>query len=258
MKFSVLFSDSSGNCTYIESGDTRILIDCGRSRKQINEALSRFGVDLSQINAIFLTHEHSDHVFGLKVIEKQYKTRVFGTDATFFALRGRESDEVVDEWNYTVMDAGTDLEIGPLTIHSFSIPHNASDPVGYTITEGEKKLGYVADLGTTPQVVRYNLKSCSALILEANHDPVMQRNSNRSEVLISRNLSRDGHLSNEQSAELLSAVACDCLRYVVPVHVSHECNTPDLVVHTLQSVIDYIAKDITLLRPEYPSPMIEL
>lgn len=258
MKFSVLFSDSSGNCTYIEAGDTRILIDCGRSRKQINDALAHFGTDLSQIDAIFVTHEHSDHVCGLRVIEKQYKTPVFGTEGTYVALRGRETGDVVDEWNFTIMDAGCDLELGPLTIHSFPIPHNASDPVGYTISEGDKKLGYVADLGETPQVVRYNLQSCSALILEANHDPVLQRNSNRAESLISRNLSRDGHLSNEQSAGLLTAVACDCLRYVVPVHVSHECNTPDLVVYTLQKAIDCVAKNIRLFPPEYPSPMVEL
>lgn len=258
MKFSVLFSSSEGNCTYIEANGTRILVDCGISRSRIADCLHHFDVTFDAIDAICLTHNHIDHVKALPVILRRHPIPVYATEGTFDALQSVLGDGLPDR-QCVVVDAGNSFTIGEgLTVHPFPVPHDAADAVGYTFEDGKSKLGFVSDLGEAPMMVRVNLRGCNGLVLESNHDPTMLEMSSRPPYLKQRIRGRSGHLSNQQAAELLADVASEQLRYVVPIHLSHECNTIDLALYELQQAAGQLASHPEVMAPVYPSPLLEI
>lgn len=226
MKFCVLASGSSGNCLYVESGETRVLIDAGVSRKIIQTRLSEIGVSLDTINALCVTHNHSDHTVGLPVIALRHHLPLYATEGTCTGVEVTTGKKF--EWN--VFQAGCTFEIGMLTFEAFSVPHDASDPVGFVISDGRCRLGIATDMGEVPEVVAHHLKGCNALIIEFNHDVELVLNSDRSWYLKQRILGRKGHLSNEQACELLKRVAGEQLRTLFLAHLSEECNTPVLAM----------------------------
>ena len=260
MKFAVLASSSAGNCTYVEGGGARILVDAGTNRKAIAAALEPLGVALADVDAILLTHEHDDHVSALAVVERRHGTPVYATFGTF---DGYEQDhggpDACDGWERTCFEPGEPFAIGGLSVEPFSTPHDAADPVGFVLSEaGGARLGFATDLGFATGLVERRLRGCTALALEFNHDPRMLEGSGRPPSLIQRIRGRDGHLSNEQAAELLAAVAGSGLRHVVPMHVSGECNTPELAVAAAREALRGGGLDPGIVRaPAFPTPLYE-
>ncbi len=196
----MLASSSAGNSIFIASPATRILIDAGLNRKQILARLEAIGEDARRLDAIFLTHEHMDHVAGLPVL-----TRTKGMRAPVFATCGTAAGI---DWNgsqpeVVVFQAGRGLSLGDLIVQSFTIPHDAADPVGYTVTVGKTKVSIVTDLGYVPNSVKWHLRDSQFILLESNHCPEMLRVGPYPWQVKQRILSRKGHLSNEAASEYI-------------------------------------------------------
>jgi phosphoribosyl 1,2-cyclic phosphodiesterase len=260
MKFAVLASSSAGNCTYVEGGGARILVDAGTNRKAIAAALEPLGVALADVDAILLTHEHDDHVSALAVVERRLGTPVYATFGTF---DGYEQDhggpDACDGWERTCFEPGEPFAIGGLSVEPFSTPHDAADPVGFVLSDGASRLGFATDLGFATELVAQRLRGCSALALEFNHDVRMLELSGRHPNLIQRIRGRSGHLSNDQAAELLASVAGPGLRHVVPMHLSGECNDPALAVAAARDALRAAGLDPGLVRPPAcPTPLYEI
>jgi phosphoribosyl 1,2-cyclic phosphodiesterase len=197
----VLASSSAGNSIFIASPATRILIDAGLNRKQILARLEAIGEDPWRLDGILVTHEHSDHITGLPVL-----TRTKGMKARVFATRG--TAEAIDwggpEPEVAVFQAGAEFEIGDLRIQSFTIPHDAADPVGFTVTVGKTKLSIVTDLGYLPNSVKWHLRDSQFILLESNHCPEMLRVGPYPWQVKQRILSRKGHLSNDAASDYIA------------------------------------------------------
>lgn len=258
MKFCLLASGSSGNCLYIEEGDTRILLDCGISCKQVLLRLREIGVDPATLSAICLTHDHSDHVGGLPVLLRKHPLPVYATEGTCSGVECRlEAGNV--EWN--VFAPGNPFQIGTLTFEPFAIPHDAGDPVGFVVHNASRRLGIATDLGHVPAMVAHHLRTCHALVLETNHDVEMLRKSDRAWSLKERIMGRHGHLSNEQGAEALEALLPGVLQTLVLAHLSEECNTPALARHRILDALTRrgCQETVTLhLASPLPSPFLSV
>ncbi len=216
----MLASSSAGNSIFVASPTTRILIDAGLNRKGILARLQAIGEDATQLDGIFLTHEHTDHIAGLPVLMKTVKAPLFATPQTADAL---EWDSVVPE--IVKFEAGTGIEIGDLRVQSFSIPHDARDPVGFTITRGSAKVAIVTDLGYVPDNVKWNLRGSQFILLESNHCPEMLKVGPYPWHLKQRILSRRGHLSNEAASDYIAAELPDETETLVLGHLSETNNS---------------------------------
>lgn len=262
MKFAVLASSSKGNCTYVEAGETRILVDAGLRCSGVCERLAAIGRSLSDVQAVLVTHGHSDHVAALPVIEGKTGLPVYATDGTAATVERDGRREKPDlAWNFAVFEAGEPFSLGDLEVEPFPVPHDAADPVGFVLRgPAGERLGFATDLGEAPLVVRHRLAGCGALVLEFNHDREMLLASDRAWSLKQRILGRSGHLSNEQAAELLAQVATPALRHLVPAHLSDECNLPSLAVAAARGALLQAGLDpaAVLRDPVYPTPLFEL
>ncbi len=210
----------SCNSIFIASATTRILIDAGLNRKEICARLQAIGEDALQLDGIFLTHEHSDHIAGLAVLMKTVKAPIFATAATASALEWSSVQPQVVEFA-----AGTGLQVGDLCIQSFSIPHDARDPVGYTVTCGTTKVSVATDLGYVPDNVRWNLRGSQFILLESNHCPEMLKVGPYPWHLKQRILSRRGHLSNEAASDYIATELPDETETLVLGHLSEQNNS---------------------------------
>ncbi|HBT96810.1 MAG TPA: MBL fold metallo-hydrolase, partial [Desulfobulbaceae bacterium] len=226
MRFAVLGSGSKGNCLYVESGGTAILIDAGFTGKEITRRLALIDRRPEQLAAIFLTHEHSDHVVGAGVLSRRLAIPVYANGGT--ALSGEAKMGRLHAWREFA--SGDRLEIGDLNLHSFTISHDASDPVGFVISDGVCRLASCTDTGYATNLICTRLAGCQALVLEFNHDPDMLKNGPYPLDLQQRIRSRRGHLANAQAAELLRGLLHDGLRQVVSAHLSETNNAPSLAL----------------------------
>ncbi len=224
MRFCVLSSGSSGNSMLVDSGNTRILIDAGISCKATAERLSKFGYSIESVDAICVSHDHSDHINGLRVIEKKYRIPLYATEGTCVAANMNIGVNL--DWN--VFMAGEDFSIGDFKITPFRVPHDTADPVGFVIDDGRGRLGVATDLGEAPDMVTWHLRDCDALVLEFNHDKDMLWESDRAWSVKNRISQRKGHLSNEQAADVLERVASPRLKDLFLAHMSAECNRAEL------------------------------
>ncbi|MDR2845275.1 MAG: MBL fold metallo-hydrolase [Puniceicoccales bacterium] len=229
----IIGSSSSGNCGLLVAGQTRVLIDAGFSARRIKQALSSIGENIEDIDAVFITHEHSDHIGGVSGLARLKRPVFFANQDTARAVQ--DTCEVARP-NWKIFETGTSFHFQDITVHAFSIPHDAADPVGYTFTFGDgtdasprQTVAWVTDLGYVPQLVREKLKCVDCLVLESNYDPAMLDNSTRPLSLKQRIRGRHGHLSNDDTLELLMTLENDRLRRVFLAHLSRECNTPALV-----------------------------
>lgn len=218
MRFAVLSSGSKANCTFVESGSTRILIDCGLSAKQTEVRLRLLGIDPDSIQAIVVTHEHSDHINGIPVFVKKRKIPVFANAGAAQSLESILSLEL--------FETGKSFTVGSLEFDPFSIIHDAVDPVGFVIRAEGFKFTQVTDLGKVTPLVINAVKDAHALVLESNHDLEMLYASEYPWELKQRINSSHGHLSNDAAAELLTEVLHSDLMHVVLGHLSENCNTP--------------------------------
>lgn len=226
MFFSVLGSGSRGNCTYIESGSTAILIDAGFSGREVEARLRLIGRSLDRLNAIFVTHEHQDHIHGVGVLSRRCRIPVYCNDGT---LRGGEKC-LGKLFNYQGFETGSTLCVQDLCVRSFSVFHDAQDPVGFCVDNGKKTVACCTDTGKVSRLVQQRLKGCNALILEFNHDLEMLKEGPYSLALQQRVRSDHGHLSNDDAAAFLQTMIHDRLQWVVLGHLSATNNHPDLAM----------------------------
>jgi phosphoribosyl 1,2-cyclic phosphodiesterase len=225
MKFSVLGSGSKGNCTLVESGSTRLLIDNGFSGKEIIGRLTRLGLVPEMLTALVITHEHDDHIKGVGVLARRLNLPVYANGATHRAAAHRIGPLPV----HREFGTGEPFVIGDLHIHPFSVSHDTADPVGFVVSDGTSRLGYCTDTGKITQLIKHHLQQCQALILEANHDVQMLQEGPYPLALKQRVLSSRGHLANGDSVDLAALLAEHHLQLLVLAHLSAINNHPDLV-----------------------------
>jgi len=258
VKFTILGSGSSGNCAYIETAEARILVDAGFSPLQIRKRLATIGRTPENLSGILITHEHSDHIAGLLGLADKFGIPVFCNrdtqDATVWALnpkgvrKKKTSPDVPDvaenlksKINWQLFATGAGFEIGDVTIESFSIPHDAQDPVGYLLRTAHGNIGFATDLGHTTKLVLDRIRFANVLVLESNHDvKMLQDCPRRSWPLKQRILGRHGHLSNEAAAEAAAQIMSAGLRHLYLAHLSRECNKPELAEHVMAEQLHHI------------------
>lgn len=228
LRFCILGSGSSGNCTYVSSGDTSILVDAGFSGKETVNRLGMIGVEPGDINAVCLTHEHSDHTSGLRVLCGRYGIMPYANRATIEALAASDPRYAGLRWN--IFSTGNGFKLGSLFVEPFSVPHDAYDPVGFVISGNNKRIGIVTDMGVPTHLIREKLKNCDALIVESNHDERMLEVASRPWQLKQRIAGRQGHLSNAKAAEMITEIAGPDLIHVFLSHLSADCNRPELAL----------------------------
>ncbi|MES2273567.1 MAG: MBL fold metallo-hydrolase [Chlamydiota bacterium] len=232
--FCPLASGSKGNCIYLGTANTRVLIDAGMSASLVRERLLEIDVDLASIQAILITHEHTDHIKGLEALAVKLKIPVLTNAETakgIYAALGVRP-------RFKIFTTGESFHFGDLLVHPFSIPHDTLDPVAFAIQIGELKLGFCTDLGHATSLVRKNLEHCDYLYLEANHQPSMVHACPRPQIYKQRVLGKQGHLSNEDSAALLTAVLNSKLKHVHLAHLSSECNCPELALKIVREACE--------------------
>lgn len=233
MKLCSIASSSEGNCIYIGTGEHHYLVDVGISRTRAVEGLKKIGVLPEQIEGIFITHEHSDHVKGLTVWQKKTPCPVYGTAETLHVLTHRKDACVIRQELMHPVEAGKTFCLGNTVIHPFSISHDAADPVGYTFSDETGKIGIATDLGKYTEDIIECLKGANALLIEANHDINMVEVGKYPFALKKRILGDFGHLSNDNAGRLVERLLGECLEYVLLGHLSKENNVKELAYETV-------------------------
>ena len=237
MRFEVLSSGSKGNTTYIETNSTKIIIDMGNSCKYVVEKLNLLGIDPNDIDAIMLTHIHTDHTNGLKTLLKKYNIKVYLASSMLKYLPFIS--------NYFIIDDSIDsLVIGDVNIDVIRTSHDVEDSFGYVVNNLDKSVVYITDTGYINQRYFDLLKNRNAYVFESNHDVEMLTNGRYPFELRQRILSDKGHLSNYDSAKYLASFIGDNTKYIILAHLSEENNTVSLAHNTLitrldKSKIDY-------------------
>lgn len=228
--FCPLASGSKGNCLYIGTEKTKLLIDAGIGIKNLKERLELIGVHLSQIDAVIVTHEHTDHIKGLERLACEDQIPVFVNSDTACAI----ASYVKKAPRFKIFSTGEYFSFGDIEILPFSIPHDAADPVGFTFHLEGLKIGVCADLGFVSTSIVQTLKKCDYLYVEANHQPSMVYASARPAIYKQRVLGRQGHLSNEECSSLIEQIFHPNLKQIYLAHLSSECNHPDVALGTVQ------------------------
>ena len=228
--FCPLASGSKGNTIFIGTKNTRILIDAGIGLKAMSLRLAEIGVDLSDIDAILITHEHTDHIYGLPSITRQHNIPIFANADTAKAI----IHTLDGEFKFKIFSTGEPFTFGDIEIHPFSIQHDTLDPVAFTIRYNSLKMGFCADIGFVTSLVKSQLRDCDYLYLEANHEPSMVHASQRPLIYKQRVLSRQGHLSNGECADLLAEITHDGLKHIHLAHLSQECNAPEVALRAVR------------------------
>ncbi|MBN1141047.1 MAG: MBL fold metallo-hydrolase [Deltaproteobacteria bacterium] len=223
MRVCLLASGSKGNSLFVEAGGRRILIDAGLSCREMTGRLDQLGVRPEQIDALFVTHEHVDHIRGLLPFASRYETPVYCHPLT---RGGIPFWERLKTWEKFGPEAG--VKLGEVKVQGFPITHDAAAPLGFILDTPEGKVGIATDLGLATRLVAERLKACRVLVLESNHDEAMLRDGPYPWFLKQRIRSRHGHLSNEASSQLLEYLLWENLEAVFLAHLSQENNTPGL------------------------------
>lgn len=238
MRLMSIDSGSSGNCIYIGSDNTHILIDAGISRKRIAEGLKSIDLDMKDISAVFVTHEHSDHIQGLGVMSRKDEIPIYGSNGTIEGIKNVKNLGAMPSDIFNSMPSDIDYEIGDLTIHPFRVSHDANEPFAYTVMHGNNKMGVITDLGFYDDYIVSNLQSMDAVLVEANHDINMLQVGSYPYYLKQRILGNKGHLSNENSGRLLAELLNNNMKGVLLGHLSKENNYAKLAYETVKLEID--------------------
>lgn len=251
MRMMTIASGSSGNCIYIGSEHTHILIDAGISRRKIEEGLRLAGLALSDISAVFVTHEHSDHTKGLGVMSRKDEIPVYSTQGTLTGIFETAAMGSLTTGLFHPIEPDTDIVLQDLTIHPFSVSHDAREPVAYTVSCGEHKAGVATDLGFYDEYIVDNLKDSDALLIEANHDVNLLQVGSYPYYLKQRIMGNKGHLSNETSGRLINRLLSERVKSILLGHLSKENNYDQLAFETVRCEIDmsdscFKAKDFNI------------
>ncbi|MGH7977648.1 MAG: MBL fold metallo-hydrolase [Limisphaerales bacterium] len=254
-KFTILGSGSSGNCAYVETENCRILVDAGFSPRQIRARLASIGRAPENLSAILITHEHSDHIAGLLGIADKFQIPVYCNrdtqDATIWTFKNKWSkktnlaleaaDTFTTKINWQLFSTGASFEIADILVETFSIPHDAQDPVGFLLRTPRGNIGFATDLGHTTRLVLDRIRAANVLVLESNHDvKMLQDCPRRAWPLKQRILGRHGHLSNVDAAEAAAQIMSADLRHLYLAHLSRECNKPELAQHVMAEQLHHI------------------
>lgn len=227
-------SGSSGNCIYVGSDNTHIIIDAGISGKRIEEGLHKVGITGGDLSGILITHEHSDHISALGVMARRYHVPMYATKGTIEEIKKIKSLGRIDEDLFCEIHPEDDFCIKDLTIKPVRVSHDASDPVSYHVSNASSSVGVLTDLGCYNDHIIECYKDVDALLLEANHDVNMLQVGSYPYPLKQRILSDRGHLSNENSGRLLSRLLHDDMKAVLLGHLSHENNLAELAYEAVR------------------------
>lgn len=234
MRLCSIASGSSGNCIYIGSDQTHLLVDTGISKKRIEEGLAELGVTGEELKGILITHEHTDHIQGLGAFSRRYGVQIYGTRGTIAGIRGCKGVGKIEEELYQEIDLDKPFTIGDVKIRPFAISHDAKEPSGYRMECQGRCVAIATDLGEYDDYIIENLKNLHAIVLEANHDVHMVEVGPYPYHLKQRVLSRKGHLSNELTGRLLCNILHDKLKYIVLGHLSKDNNYDELARETVK------------------------
>lgn len=230
MQVAVLASGSKGNCTFIELEGVKILVDAGISARKIKQELAAIGHDINDIAGVFITHEHTDHIRGLQTLTKRHNLQIYSRPDTFRSMSCYK--DIVPECIHAIGDS---VRLGRVLVKAFPIPHDAADPVGYSVI-GSKKCTVATDLGFVTTDIQQALDGAHVAVLEANHDVEMLKNGPYSWALKQRILGNRGHLSNDMTGWTLARLK-NRPRHVFLAHLSEHNNAPNVALSTVQNIL---------------------
>ncbi len=261
LKFCSLYSGSSGNSLFVETPNTKILIDAGVSSKKIESALNGLEVDIHDIDAILVTHEHSDHIKGLPILAKKFGIPVYANRETWDAMPNVA--EKVELENQNCFKPNEKFDIGDLKILPFQIPHDAAKPCGFNLFYENQKISIATDLGHMDYSLIKNLEESEFILLESNYDPNILKCSKYPYLLKQRIAGPNGHLSNEMAGKTISYLMKSGLTKVMLGHLSKENNFPELAYQTvidelLSNNFDENKLSMSVASREKPSNVIEI
>lgn len=232
--FCPLASGSKGNSIFVGTKATRILIDAGLSYSMLCQRLSEISIDIDTIQAVLVTHEHIDHISALRLLSERLKIPILANAETAkgicSALKMRP--------RFKIFTTGEPFIFQDMEVYPFSVPHDTLDPVGFILQLEELKLGFCTDLGYVTSLIKEKLSLCDYLYLEANHEPSMVHASHRPMIYKERVLSRQGHLSNQECADLIVGLYHGKLKHVHLAHLSSECNHEELALKTVREALE--------------------
>lgn len=251
MRLCSIASGSSGNCVYVGTDATHLLVDVGISKKRTETGLQELGIRMQDLDGILLTHEHADHISGLGVIARKYGIPIYGTSGTIGAIRANHAMGTIDEELFHYVRADEKLTVKDMTLYPIRTSHDAAEPVAYRVSHDKKKIGIITDLGCYNDYTVECLQGLDLLYLEANHDINMLQVGSYPYYLKQRILGKKGHLSNEAAGKLLSRLLHDGMKAIVLGHLSQENNLPELAYETVRvevemSETEYKANDFPL------------
>ena len=239
MRLCSIASGSSGNCIYVGSKETHVLVDVGISCKRIEEGLRKAELTGHDLAGVFITHEHSDHIQGLGVLARKFGIPMYATKGTIDGIiHSAKSLGAYDTGLFREVVPDEDIQLGDMTIHPFRIPHDANEPCGYRFESEGSKAAIATDMGTFSPYIVENLQGVNAILLEANHDVRMLQAGPYTYALKQRILSDRGHLSNDNSGLLLNKILHDDLKHILLGHLSRENNMPELAFETVKLEIN--------------------
>ena len=274
MKLTVLGSGSTGNAVLIVAGETRVLVDAGLSAKELARRLALVGEDIRRLDGVLVTHEHGDHVGGLRVLLRSVDCPVYISATTCDAYISERTTLGNDEFRKRAaalsnrveqIESSKDFRIGEIDFHPFTIPHDAADNFGFTATHQGVKIATLMDFGHITTLISQQLRGCAAILMESNHSRDMLKACDSYPwELKQRILSRLGHLSNEDVAEWLRDGFDGCARHIVLAHLSQRANNPYLAKISAEVALQERAPlfpaetQISLSFPKEPTPWIEV
>ena len=234
MRFASLGSGSKGNCLIVEEKNTRLLLDCGFSTKEIITRLLRLGIQPNMLDGIIITHEHADHISGVERFARKFDLPVWLTHGTLRAAKRAFS--TLSKIN--IIDSHQAFSVSDIDIQPYPVPHDAQEPTQFIFSNGSVKLGVLTDTGCSTTHIETILNRCHGLVLECNHDATLLANSKYPKSLKQRVGGRLGHLENASSAMLLSKLDCSLLQHLIAAHLSEANNTPELAQSALSGAIN--------------------
>lgn len=261
LKFCSLYSGSTGNSLFVQNNNTKILIDAGVSGKKIIEALDSINVSPNEIDAILITHEHSDHIQSVGTFSKKFNVPVYANSKTWSKIP-KEAQKISEE-NIFTFKTSQDFTVGDLVIHPFKTPHDAIESCGFNIFDGKTKISIATDLGHVTPEIQNCLKGSKFVLLESNYEPEVLRICSYPSLLKSRIAGPNGHLSNNMAGETISSLIESGLATVMLGHLSKESNFPEMAYETVLSELEMRkfkkgTIDLSVASRFEPSKLIEI
>lgn len=252
LRVRVLGSGSKGNALVVQGESGAILVDCGFARKRIEERMEQAGICRSDIQAILVTHEHGDHALGADRAARGWNVPLYATHGTIRNAKWGAVDAL-----HTI-GTGSTFAVAGMEIHAFAVPHDAAEPVQFVISDGETRLGMLSDAGHVTPHMREVLSGCHALLLEANHCPDMLANGPYPPALRERVGGPWGHLSNAQSADLLTSLGLANTGHIVLTHLSEQNNSPERALDVIRPALNGWQGSLSIAAQDAPMDLIEI